>query len=157
MKDKSNASENLVWVQFWDMHSGGGTKEPPYEKIYIEAKDQEAAALIFYNRFGHSPERVSCTCCGGDYSISFDKDLAQLTGYHRDCIPVSGPKRAFKYLEEGQRVPKGWKVEKRYGHQQYTSMEDYIDKDDILVIHNSDVSNEEKQGEVPEQGYVWAG
>lgn len=74
----------MTWTQFWDMHSGGGTKEPPYEKIYIEAPKDEAIS-IFYARFGHNPERVSCTCCGDDYAIDEGTDLAQMTAYHRNC------------------------------------------------------------------------
>lgn len=58
-----------MWTEFMDMHSGGGTKEEPYEYIFIEAPREEAI-IIFYNRFGHNPERVTCTCCGDDYSIT---------------------------------------------------------------------------------------
>lgn len=54
-----------MWTRFYDMHSGGDTKED-YQIILIEAKE-ELAKLIFYNRFGHNPDRVSCTCCGSDY------------------------------------------------------------------------------------------
>ena len=35
-----------VWTQFWDMHSGGTTKEPPYDKIYIEADEDEAYEMF---------------------------------------------------------------------------------------------------------------
>lgn len=58
----------MTWTKFSDMHSGGGVKESPYETIYIEAPQKEAE-IIFYNRFGHSALRVSCTCCGEDYSV----------------------------------------------------------------------------------------
>lgn len=74
----------MPWTQFWDMHSGGDLKEKPYHMIYIEAPKDEAR-VIFYNRFGHNPERVSCTCCGEDYSVSEEPTLEQLTGYHRGC------------------------------------------------------------------------
>jgi hypothetical protein len=76
----------MPWTHFWDMYSGGGKKEP-WSHIYIEAPEEEAK-VIFYNRFGHSPERVSCTCCGGDYSITEYKTLAQATEYHRKGIPL---------------------------------------------------------------------
>lgn len=75
-----------MWTLLWDMHSGGSQKEK-WAKIYIEAPEEEAK-IIFYNRFGHNPERVSCTCCGSDYSISSDEDLKQLSGYHRGCIGI---------------------------------------------------------------------
>lgn len=71
----------MTWTQFWDMNSGGGLKEK-WDKIYIEAP-QEEACVIFYNRFGHSPHRVTCTCCGADYSISTNDSLDKLTEFHR--------------------------------------------------------------------------
>lgn len=74
----------MKWTLFWDMHSGGRTKEEPYERIYIEAPKEEAK-IIFYNRFGHNPERVTCICCGEDYSISEDESLEQLSGFDRNC------------------------------------------------------------------------
>ena len=45
------------WTNFHDMYSGGGLKEKPYTYIYIEAPEVEART-IFYNRFGHNPDRV---------------------------------------------------------------------------------------------------
>ena len=57
----------MTWTEFNDCHSGGGTKEQ-WEKIFIEAPKDEAVT-VFYNRFGHNPRRVSCTCCGPDYCI----------------------------------------------------------------------------------------
>lgn len=56
------------WTEFYDMRSGGGKKEK-FGTIYIQAPE-DAAEVIFYNRFDHSPRRVTCTCCGSDYSIS---------------------------------------------------------------------------------------
>ena len=72
-----------MWTHFYDMHSGGGSKEP-YEHIYIEAPLAEAK-VIFYNRFGHSPDRVSCTCCGYDYSVSEYETLDEaIKGYAKN-------------------------------------------------------------------------
>lgn len=73
-----------MFVQFWDMHSGGGCKEKPYEQIYIEAESEEEAKRIFYGRFGHNPDRVTCTCCGRDYSISSSESLEDATKYQRE-------------------------------------------------------------------------
>jgi hypothetical protein len=64
------------------MHSGGGSKEPQ-EKIYIQAPEAEAC-VIFYNRFGHSPHRVTCTCCGKDYSVEESPTLEAASEYHRN-------------------------------------------------------------------------
>lgn len=62
-----NELAEVPWTRFFDLASGGGDKED-FELIYIQAPRDEAQ-LIFYNRFGHNPERVSCTCCGPDYSF----------------------------------------------------------------------------------------
>lgn len=56
------------WTIFYDMHSGGRAKHK-YEVIMIEASEDEAIS-VFYSRFGTNPMRVSCTCCGSDYSIT---------------------------------------------------------------------------------------
>jgi len=85
-------------TRFMDMHSGGGCKEPPYNKIYIEAPEQEAM-VIFQNRFGHNPNRVTCTCCGEDYSIDESKSFAQASGYDRNCHSEQNGKE-WSYVEE---------------------------------------------------------
>jgi len=53
--------------------SSGGGRADQFNICYIEA-EQEEAKLIFYNRFGHNPERISCTCCGPDYIIYEDEE-----------------------------------------------------------------------------------
>ena len=70
------------WTRFWDMSSGGGIAEPPYEEIYIEAPIEEAT-LIFWNRFGHDPYNVTCPCCGQDYDVQDYDTIEQATNYHR--------------------------------------------------------------------------
>ncbi len=140
-KDKNMEKKN-TWTQFWDMHSGGGTKESPYEKIYIEAPEKEAT-IIFYNRFGHNPNRVSCTCCGEDYSISESDSLEQATGYHRGCKYDNKKKL---YLEEAS---------KEHSWNKFQTIEEYSKNEDVLIIYNKDIKPEERIGEVPEEGYVW--
>lgn len=66
-----------MWTEFWDMHSGGSLKEK-FHYCYIEASVKEAE-IIFYNKFGHNPHRVSCTCCGSDYSVTEYKTLKNAT------------------------------------------------------------------------------
>ena len=125
----------MPWTQFWDMCSGGRIKEPPYEKIYIEAPE-ETAILVFYNRFKHNPERITCTCCGEDYSITESKSFAQATAYNRGCKWSDSLK---KYVEsEG-----------------CTSVADYKKRPDVLVIPKGSIKLSELQGEVSQQGYVW--
>ena len=72
-----------MWTQFMDMHSGGGRKLE-WEYIYIEAPADEAKA-IFFNRFGRNPEKVTCTCCGDDYSLTEGDSLEQVTAFNRGC------------------------------------------------------------------------
>ena len=135
-------SEKTVWTRFMDMYSGGGTKEPPYEFIYIEAPLYEAE-VIFYNRFGHNPSRVTCTCCGDDYSINEEQDLSQATAFERNC-KYDSKKKA--YVEELK--------EPHYGGK-YQPIDDYIKNDNVLVIYRDQITPDERKGDVPEQGYVW--
>lgn len=133
----------MPWTQFWDMHSGGGTKEASYERIYIEAPEEEAK-VIFYNRFGHNPDRVSCTCCGSDYSISEYPTLEQATAYHRGC---DWDNATDGYVErQSQRAAFTG---------DYRTLDEYRQAPDVLIIPASEIKPEERVGEVPEQGYVW--
>lgn len=124
-----------MFTRFMDMHSGGGLKESPYQFIYIEAAMEEAR-VIFYNRFGHNPERVTCTCCGEDYTLSEAESLELESAYDRGC---AWDKKANDYdLSKFK-----------------TSIDDYVKRPDVLVIRASDIKDSERVGEVPEQGYRW--
>jgi hypothetical protein len=114
-----------MWTSFWDMHSGGGSKEK-WEHIFIQAPESEAR-VIFYNRFGHSPDRVTCTCCGYDYSVSEYENLDAATEFHR-----SG----------------------KFGSKKQTTGQ-YAKNKNVLVIYDEDILDEERVGDVPAQGYVW--
>lgn len=116
-----------MWTRFMDMHSGGGSKEQ-YDEIYIEAAE-DTAKLIFYNHFGHNPERVTCTCCGNDYSISEYETLEEATEYDRDH---------------------GY-GEKRY----HETLEQHVHRPEVLVIFAKDFKPEWLIGSIPRQGYVW--
>ena len=131
------------WTRFMDMHSGGDTKLPPYEYIYIEAPETEAIT-IFFNRFGHNPSRVTCTCCGDDYSINEEENLQQATAFERGCNDKDG-----KYIEEPRTSEYSDHVWK------HTSLEDYLKKETVLVIRKEWIRPEERKGSVPSQGYVW--
>ena len=134
-----------MWTQFWDMHSGGGTKEPPYEKIYIEAPEDEAVS-IFYSRFGHNPHKVTCTCCGPDYSISEYEELAQATAFHRNC---EFDEKLNKYIEQ----PKKYAWDGTYA--QHITLEDYCNQEDVCIIRKETIKDNERDAYVPEEGYVW--
>lgn len=131
-----------MWTHFWDMHSGGGTKEEPYNHIYIEAKEEEAK-IIFYNRFGHNPDRVSCTCCGGDYSISEEELLEQITAFHRGCNYDETTK---KYGEES---------DKGHSFHEYQTLTNYVKGKDVLIIFKDSIKEDERVGDIPDQGYIW--
>ena len=138
-----------MWTKFLDMHSGGGMKEAPYESIYIEAPPEEAK-VIFYNRFGHNPERVTCACCGDDYSIGTEESFEQLTAYHRNCnwVTVKTEKGGGHYIEEAGVGHNG-------NPKEYMTIEEYSSRLDVLVIRSSEIKDSERVGKVPIQGYVW--
>lgn len=125
-----------MFTRFMDMHSGGRTKEEPYEYIYIEAGEQEAKR-VFYNRFGHNPERVTCTCCGDDYSISESESLELASAFDRGC------EYDMSIRDYDTTTAK-------------VSLDDYVQRPDVLVIRESDIKPDERIGEVPVQGYVWS-
>jgi hypothetical protein len=132
-----------MWTRFMDMHSGGGAKEG-WEYIYIEAPEEEAC-VIFYNRFGHNPHRVTCTCCGADYSVYEHSTLKDATGYDRNCATVK-TKEGWKYIEEPNT---------QWGKTKLTSLEDHVADPSVLVIYAADIKPEEREGYLPQQGYVW--
>lgn len=96
-----------MWTKFMDMYSGGSLKEK-WEYIYIEAPQKEAE-LIFYNRFGHNPNRVSCTCCGNDYSISESESLEESTGYDH-CTLDKYCKRKDVLIIPKSKIKPEWRI-----------------------------------------------
>jgi hypothetical protein len=147
-----------AWTHFWDMHSGGGQKLD-WANIFIEAPEAEAK-VIFYNRFGRNPERVTCTCCGEDYSIDESPTLAKATAYQRGLRYVSPKGRGVgHYLEPGEPVPKGFTLKHEAGAwgRPERSLRDYIRSEGVKVIQASEILPSERTGHVPPEGYVWAG
>lgn len=133
----------MTWTRFMDTHSGGGTKEVPYEYIYVEAPEAEAK-VIFYNRFGHSPDRVTCTCCGSDYSIDDEPTLAEATAYARGC----------DYDHDAKQYVERFRLEWS-GLDHLLTVEEYVALAEVLVIAADDIKPAERDGNVPDQGYVW--
>ena len=76
-----------MWTCFFDMSSGGDEKEK-WSVIWIEAPQKEAE-IIFYNRFGHNPHRVTCTCCGADYSISEHETLDDTHSDYKNILIIT--------------------------------------------------------------------
>lgn len=128
-----------MWTQFMDMHSGGGQKLD-WAYIYIEASEEEAK-VIFQNRFGRNPNRVTCTCCGSDYSISEARTFGQVCGYERNCKWNDGSE---KYTEK-----------KGDSYRDYQTVAQYKQDKHILIIPKEEIKPEEREGELTEEGYVW--
>lgn len=156
--------EEKKWTHFHDMNSGGG-KKLDWGHIFIEAPSAEAE-IVFFNRFGRNPNRVTCTCCGPDYSIDEDESLEQATGFERGC--------RYAYFKNGKEIsekkgfiigkgtPKGvWSgyVEEKsetLSFHEYQTIGAFKKRKDVKIIRAKDIKKLEKFGELPEQGYVWA-
>lgn len=133
----------MTWTQFMDMYSGGGQKlDWPY--IYIEAPEEEAIG-VFVSRFGRNPHRVTCTCCGDDYSVSEDESLERATAYNRNC---EWDKATKKYVE-AQDAMHG-----RYGAH-YQTLDEYLRTSGVLVIRADDIAPTERSAVPQPEGYVW--
>lgn len=151
----------MTWTLFWDMHSGGRQKEK-WSHIYIEAPKEEAK-VIFYNRFHHNPERVTCTCCGQDYTIDEEPTLEESSAFHRNCHWIQkkgtrGMEKDGRYLEVGEVMPDGWEIahpKLDSLHSNPVTVDKYAKQKDVLVIPASKIKDSWRVGEVPEQGYVW--
>ena len=142
------------------MHSGGGTKIEPYEKIYIEAPRDKAIA-IFQKRFERNPNNTSCKCCGGDYSINEHPTLCQASAYQRklgwaapkkpagyDQLPRQekyewNAKNQGRYIEIGENLPDGWEYEPFHLPNNPITLEEYAKNKDVLIIYANQFSNEE--------------
>lgn len=138
---RNKRSTPMTWTHFMDMHSGGRNKVPPYEHIYIEASEAEAVS-VFYSRFSRNPHRVTCTCCGEDYSISDYESLEQATGFERGC----------KWNDAGDGYIEGpgentWR--------DYTTLDDYFTHEDVLIIRAAEIRDDERHHYVEPEGYVW--
>jgi hypothetical protein len=132
----------MVWTRFMDMSSGGSRKEG-FSKLYIEAPEEEAK-VIFYNRFGHNPERVTCTCCGEDYSIDGDNETLE---------EASQYDRRDGWDDDAKVVPLEQWLADGVDLSGFTYRDGSRDK--IAVIYAADIKPEEREGSVPTEGYVW--
>lgn len=132
---------------------------------YIEAPRKEAE-VIFQNRFGHNPKRVTCTCCGEDYSISEEDTLEHATGDERGCLYVYtdtdgndvGSVHGWYALPRERRGKGYYADESRYSDDRnYMSLSDYLcaSSSDVMVIRKEDIKPDEINGTLRKQGYVW--
>lgn len=130
-----------MWTRFMDMSSGGSRKED-FAYCFIEAPENEAK-IIFYNMFGHNPERVTCTCCGEDYSISEYSTLEQASAYERGC---DFDNESNCWIEAPNK-DRAWK--------EYQTLEEWSKSPFIKIIRSNEIKSSDKIGEVPQQGFVW--
>lgn len=161
----------MTWTRFMDMHSGGGQKLA-WHHIYIEAPQAEAE-VVFQNRFHRNPHRITCSCCGEDYSVSEEgDDLAQATAFERGC-------RFAHFTKDGKEIPReaAWVSGKGYingAHGKYVEEQDttygragsagsaghltlerYCEEPGVLVIRASEIKPEERRGKLKVEGYCW--
>lgn len=143
-----------MWTLFYDMHSGGGLKENPYQYILIEASQKEAE-IIFYNKFGHNPNKITCRCCGPDYSIQEKESIAQLTGFYRGCRQVISKENnnLWKYIELNEKIPDNYVVSCSKIYKTYQTTEQFCKQDDVLVIKNNDILAGYRIGVIPEDDF----
>jgi hypothetical protein len=164
LKRLDAALTQMTWTHFHDMHSGGGQKLD-WGHIFIEAPKAEAE-IIFQNRFKRNPNRVTCTCCGPDYSISEDETLEQATAYERGCAYVYRDADGNEIDEREGWIPgKGHakgvtaKYEERGGgrfqFRTYQPLEDYLAAEKVKVIRAKEIRPKDREGELHEEGYVW--
>lgn len=125
------------WTRFMDMHSGGDTKVPPYEFIYIEA-DEGEAMQIFEKLFHRDPYNVTCDCCGEDYSVMSHTTLEQATAYERECEYAYFDSDGRKVSQDdawvrGQGLLKGYSA--RYiDTKDSIPLDEYTKKENILIV-----------------------
>lgn len=128
-----------MWTKFWDMHSGGSQKLK-WDRIYIEAPEAEAKS-VFYAKFNRNADRVTCSCCGPDYTVDEGPDLCQLTAYDRGCRYDDTLK---KYVEE-----------QRDQCASYVSLAAFFGDKAVRFVYHDEIKDEERHVAVPESGYVW--
>lgn len=170
--------EKSMWTQFMDMYSGGGSKLE-WNYIYIEAPIDKAK-IIFQNKFGRNPEKVTCTCCGADYSINESESLEQATGYERNCryayfdkegkevhkdiawVSGRGLLKGLteKYIEESDNIKIKEMTEKYPDNDweeyyKYLTLQEYKEKKNILIISKNEIKKNEYVGRLKKEGYVW--
>ncbi len=148
------------WTTFMDMHSGGRLKAS-HQWIVIEAP-QALAELVFYNRFGHNPNRITCTCCGEDYSVSEHENSRDGIRYHWRWGSIYG-KRARKHsdvrvaalqaMAEQNDSPQEAENARIAIRRQKRALQ--WTRQNVLFIKHEDIQPHEKVGSVPVEGWVW--
>lgn len=156
----------MKWTCFMDAHSGGKQKLD-WSHIYVELPEDEAT-IFFQNRFKRNPSRVTCTCCGSDYSIIEGATLLDVTGYERNCRYAY-----FDAKDNEVDQTKAWicgdgfingcsaryidEADTKCNYREYISMPDFLKLPEKLIIHRKDIENSELKGSIRQEGYIWRG
>lgn len=77
----------MSWTNFYDMHSGGKLKVPPYGSILIELPRKDAIEY-FQKRFDQDPLWIACECCGENYDIREIENISTHMNY-KDKLIIS--------------------------------------------------------------------
>jgi len=115
-----------------------------------------------------NPNRVTCTCCGEDYSVSEHENLEQATAYERECRSAWFDKHGKEIPQEEAWVPGKGCVDGAYGkyveeqrveysHDPYRTLEEYLKDPSALFIFAKDIKPSEQKGQLRKEGYVWLG
>lgn len=171
-KSESYITMSIKWTLFWDMHSSGTTKVPPFNKIYIQAP-KDIAERVFQAKFGRNPHRITCSCCGADYDVEDYATLEEASAYHRNC-PWAAPNKPKdfasrsmqeqavwnsthqgRYLEAGEKLPRNWVMDRYNDGKHAITLKEYLTHKDVKVIYANEITEEEKKTELHEEGYVW--
>lgn len=94
-----------MWTHFWDMHSGG-TRKLKVGHVFIEAS-RESAVKVFYAMFARNPYRVTCTCCGPDYSVSEYDTVEEATKFTHELLGHKFSELALIVYKS--KFPKDWR------------------------------------------------
>jgi hypothetical protein len=109
----------MGYAQFMDMYTGS-TRKTCWDYIYVEAETEALAREIFEERF-QDPDASACTCCGRDYSVSFNETLEDATWYERGCA-LDADDHALE-IQDPERP-----------YVEYTPLPEYLKKGNILVL-----------------------
>ena len=116
----------------WTTFSDASTTSRPglkvgYKRILIEL-EKLPAKTVFRHMFNYSPDKVSCSHCGPDFSvIEWDNELAAATSIWRHC-----------HMDDD-----GWEdcpfkpgsIGHKHGlHEYYIPLDEFLERDDVLVI-----------------------
>jgi len=123
-----------MWTSFRDMSTSSkpGLKVG-YKEILIELPEEEAKGY-FQKRFDCNPDKHTCSCCGSDFSVIESETLAKATMVVRKCHIDD------KTGEWQDSAPKPGTIAHKYNlHKWYQTLDEYIERDDVLVIRREEI------------------